>query len=65
VAGIFLNFGYVWVFVYIAGAWVATAVVTLAFGAKTTGQRLEAINPIVAGLQGDALTGARFKTSDH
>jgi putative MFS transporter len=65
VAGIFLNFGYVWVFVYIAGAWVATAVVTLAFGAKTTGQRLEAINPIVPGLQGDALGSARFKTSDH
>ncbi|WP_158903613.1 MFS transporter [Burkholderia sp. L27(2015)] len=65
VAGIFLNFGYVWVFVYIAGAWVATAVVTLAFGAKTTGQRLEVINPIVPSLQGDALTGAQFKTSDH
>jgi MFS transporter, putative metabolite:H+ symporter len=46
VAAIFTNFGYVWVFVYIAGAWLATSAVTLLFGARTTGRRLETINPV-------------------
>ncbi|MFM0336821.1 MFS transporter [Paraburkholderia fungorum] len=48
VAAIFVNFGYVWVFVYIAGAWLATAVITVLFGARTTGRRLESINPVLA-----------------
>jgi putative MFS transporter len=64
VAGIFLNFGYVWVFVYIAGAWLATAVITLAFGAKTTGRRLETINPVTAGM-GDLRAAPQFKAGDR
>lgn len=37
------DFGYPYVFAYIAGAWVITAAIALAFGAKTTGRSLEAI----------------------
>lgn len=47
VAAIFTHFGYVWVFVYIAGAWLTTAIVTLAFGPRTTGLRLETISPVL------------------
>jgi len=44
VAAIFSRLGYVPVFVYIAGAWVLTAVIALLFGARTTGRSLEAIS---------------------
>jgi len=36
------------VFVYIAGAWLLTAALTVLFGPRTTGQRLEVLNPLVA-----------------
>jgi putative MFS transporter len=43
VAAISDDFGYPFVFAYIAGAWVVTAAIALAFGAKTTGRSLETI----------------------
>jgi putative MFS transporter len=43
VAAISDDLGYPFVFAYIAGAWVITAAVALAFGAKTTGRSLETI----------------------
>jgi putative MFS transporter len=43
IAAISDDFGYPYVFAYIAGAWVITAAIALAFGAKTTGRSLEAI----------------------
>jgi len=46
VAAIFTNLGYVSVFVYIAGAWVLTALITIVFGTRTTRQSLEVLNPI-------------------
>lgn len=46
VAAIFTHFGFLAVFVYIAGAWVGTGVLTLAFGPRTTGQRLEVVSPV-------------------
>lgn len=46
IAAIFTHIGYVAVFVYIAGAWLLTAVITQIFGARTTGQRLEVLNPL-------------------
>jgi hypothetical protein len=36
------------VFGYIAGAWLLTAGLTLLLGPRTTGQRLEVLNPLVA-----------------
>jgi putative MFS transporter len=46
IAAIFTHIGYAAVFIYIAGAWLATAAITLAFGPRTTGQRLEVLNPL-------------------
>jgi putative MFS transporter len=46
IAAIFTHVGYAAVFVYIAGTWLLTAVITLAFGPRTTGQRLEVLNPL-------------------
>ena len=40
IAAIFTHIGYVAVFVYIAGAWLLTAALTMLFGPRTTGQRL-------------------------
>jgi putative MFS transporter len=48
IAAIFTHIGYVAVFGYIAGAWLLTAALTLLLGPRTTGQRLEALNPLVA-----------------
>jgi putative MFS transporter len=48
IAAIFTHIGYVAVFVYIAGAWLLTAALTVAFGPRTTGQRLEVLNPLVS-----------------
>ena len=45
IAAIYQNFGYVSVFVYIGSAWLLTAVITLAFGPRTTGRSLEVLNP--------------------
>ena len=47
VAAVFTHFGFLAVFVYIAGAWAATGVLTLAFGPRTTGRRLEVVSPVV------------------
>jgi putative MFS transporter len=47
IAAIFTHIGYVAVFIYIAGAWLLTAALTAAFGPRTTGQRLEVLNPLV------------------
>jgi putative MFS transporter len=47
IAAIFTHVGYVAVFVYIAGAWLLTAALTVLFGPRTTGQRLEVLNPLV------------------
>jgi hypothetical protein len=41
VAFIFQQYGYVWVFVYIAGTWLAVAFIASVFGARMTGRRLE------------------------
>jgi putative MFS transporter len=41
VAFIFQRYGYVWVFVYIAGTWLAVAFIASIFGARMTGRRLE------------------------
>jgi MFS transporter, putative metabolite:H+ symporter len=45
IAAIYQNFGYITVFAYIGGAWLLTAVITLAFGPRTTGRSLEILNP--------------------
>jgi putative MFS transporter len=66
VAAIFTNFGYMWVFVYIAGAWLATSAVTILFGARTTGRRLESINPIPLDGTGAALDASALRAGgDH
>jgi putative MFS transporter len=44
VTAILAAYGYPAVFAYIAGAWVITAAIALAFGARTTGRSLEQIN---------------------
>ena len=46
ISAIFSGLGYQYVFAYIAGAWVITAMIALAYGAKTTGRTLETISPI-------------------
>ncbi len=46
VAAIYSNIGYIAVFTYIAGAWLLTAVITTAFGPRTTGRSLETLNPV-------------------
>ncbi len=46
ISAIFTGLGYPYVFAYIAGAWVITAGIALAYGAKTTGRTLETISPI-------------------
>jgi putative MFS transporter len=65
VAAIFTNFGYVWVFVYIAGAWLATSAVTLIFGARTTGRRLETINPVHEESLDQRLDSHVLRPGDH
>ncbi len=54
IAAIYTNLGYVTVFVYIAGAWFLTALITLVFGPRTTGRSLETLNPAVDPLDKDA-----------
>ncbi|HEX4505537.1 MAG TPA: MFS transporter [Alphaproteobacteria bacterium] len=58
VSAIFADFGYRTVFAYIAGAWVVTALIALAFGMKTTGRTLETISDEPADPAGLALTRA-------
>jgi MFS transporter, putative metabolite:H+ symporter len=65
VAAIFLNFGYVWVFVYIASAWLATAAVTILFGARTTGRRLETINPVLVDFADQPLESPALRAGDR
>jgi putative MFS transporter len=48
ISAILSGAGYTYVFAYIAGAWVITAGIALAFGAKTTGRSLETITAIPA-----------------
>ncbi len=48
ISAIFSGLGYQFVFAYIAGAWVITALIALVYGAKTTGRTLETISPIPA-----------------
>ena len=55
ISAIFANFGYRLVFAYIAGAWVVTATIALAFGMKTTGRSLESISDQPAEALGIAL----------
>ena len=45
IAAIYTNLGYVTVFMYVAGAWFLTALITLVFGPRTTGRSLETLNP--------------------
>ncbi|WP_233834144.1 MFS transporter [Paraburkholderia sp. ZP32-5] len=47
IAAVYTNYGYATVFMYIAGAWFLTALITLVFGPKTTGRSLETLNPAV------------------
>jgi putative MFS transporter len=58
VAALFARFGYQTVFAYIAGAWVVTAAIALAFGMKTTGRTLETISDEPAHTAGLALPRA-------
>jgi putative MFS transporter len=58
VSAIFASFGYQAVFAYIAGAWVITALIALAFGMKTTGLSLETISDEPADAAGLALPRA-------
>ncbi len=46
IAAVFTHFGFLAVFVYIAAAWAGTGVLTLAFGPRTTGRRLEVVSPV-------------------
>jgi putative MFS transporter len=48
ISAIFAGLGYQYVFAYIAGAWVITASIALAFGMKTTGRSLETISELPA-----------------
>lgn len=48
IAAIYQNLGYVSVFTYIAGAWLLTAFMVVAFGPRTTGRSLEALNPVIS-----------------
>ncbi|MDB5394051.1 MAG: hypothetical protein JWM91_1557 [Rhodospirillales bacterium] len=48
ISSILSDAGYAFVFAYIAGAWIITAAIALAFGAKTTGRSLETISAIPA-----------------
>ena len=57
IAGIYQNFGYVSVFAYIAGAWLLTAFMTVAFGPRTTGRSLELLNPPPEEVSGLSLAG--------
>ncbi|ALL67438.1 Niacin transporter NiaP [Paraburkholderia caribensis MBA4] len=47
IAAIYTSYGYVTVFMYIAGAWFLTALITVLFGPRTTGRSLETLNPAV------------------
>jgi MFS transporter, putative metabolite:H+ symporter len=47
IAAIYTDLGYIAVFCYIGGAWLLTALITIAFGPKTTGKNLEVLNPSV------------------
>ncbi len=55
IAAIFTHVGYAAVFIYIAGAWLLTAIITLTFGPRTTGQRLEVLNPLTADVAPDVV----------
>jgi putative MFS transporter len=48
ISAIFSGVGYPFVFAYIAAAWVVTAMIALAFGARTTGRTLETISAMPA-----------------
>jgi putative MFS transporter len=48
IAAIYQNLGYISVFTYIAGAWLLTAFMVVAFGPRTTGRSLEALNPVIS-----------------
>ncbi|HEX3382218.1 MAG TPA: MFS transporter [Paraburkholderia sp.] len=65
IAAIYTNFGYVWVFAYIAGAWLCTSAVTLLFGARTTGRRLETINPVPLHDAQTALDGSALRPGNR
>jgi putative MFS transporter len=56
IAAIYTNYGYVTVFMYIAGAWFLTALITLVFGPRTTGRSLETLNPVVDEVDAASLT---------
>lgn len=56
IAAIYMNYGYVTVFMYIAGAWFLTALITLVFGPKTTGRSLETLNPVADEANAASLT---------
>jgi putative MFS transporter len=56
ISAIFTDLGYQYVFAYIAGAWVVTASIALAFGMKTTGRSLETISDLPADSPDIALT---------
>ncbi len=57
IAGIYQRLGYISVFVYIAGAWLLTAFMALAFGPRTTGRSLEMLNPTPEQAEGLGLAG--------
>ena len=46
IVAVFTHLGYMAVFIYIAAAWVMTAALTLAFGPRTTGKRLDVVRPV-------------------
>lgn len=46
ISAIYGAFGYVWVFAYIAGAWLCCAAVAAVFGARTWARPLEVLSPV-------------------
>ena len=65
IAAIYTKSGYVTVFMYIAGAWLLTGLITLLFGPRTTGRSLETLNPAVDGAPADAASLGKLADYPH
>ena len=62
VSAIYGSLGYVWVFAYIAAAWLGCAAVAFVFGARTRARPLEALSPVsplpgIAAAERSAISG--------
>ena len=54
ISAIYSTFGYIWVFGYIAAAWLCCAIVAAVFGARTRARPLEVLSPVTLGYEGAA-----------